>query len=45
MLTVALSVLSLAAAVKAHGHVATVIADGVEYTGGIPYGAPADAGT
>ena len=38
-----LAALSMAVAVKAHGHVAKVIADGVEYSGGIPHGAPADA--
>lgn len=43
MLAAALSVLSMAAAVKAHGHVATIIADGTEYPGGIPSGASADA--
>jgi hypothetical protein len=43
MLTAALSVLSLAAAVKAHGHVATIIVDGTEYPGGIPSGASEDA--
>jgi len=43
MLTTALSVLSLAAAVKAHGHVATIIVDGTEYPGGIPSGASDDA--
>lgn len=39
----AASVLALAGTALAHGHVQTVIADGVEYTGGIPHGAPADA--
>ncbi|VUC35302.1 unnamed protein product [Clonostachys rosea] len=43
MLPVALSVLGLAAAVNAHGHVATVVAGGKEYTGGLPWSAPADA--
>lgn len=43
MLTSAVALLSLAAAVKAHGHVQTIIADGTEYPGGIPHGAPADA--
>ncbi|KAI6780488.1 Polysaccharide monooxygenase Cel61a-like protein [Emericellopsis cladophorae] len=38
-----LSVVALATAVSAHGHVQTVIADGVEYTGGLPHAAPADA--
>jgi cellulase len=37
------TILSLAAAVKAHGHVKTIVADGTEYPGGIPYNAPADA--
>jgi cellulase len=36
MLNRAVTVLSLAAAVSAHGHVATVIADGVEYPGAVP---------
>ena len=43
MFTKVATILSLAAAVKAHGHVQTVIADGTEYSGGIPHGAPADA--
>jgi cellulase len=37
------TILSLAAAVKAHGHVKTIVADGTEYSGGIPHGAPAGA--
>jgi lytic cellulose monooxygenase (C1-hydroxylating) len=43
MLFSAVSLLSLVAAVSAHGHVKTVIADGVSYSGGIPHGAPANA--
>lgn len=43
MLSKILPVVAMAAAVNAHGHVATVIADGTEYSGGIPHGAPADA--
>lgn len=43
MLSKILPVVAMAAAVNAHGHVATVIADGTEYTGGLPHGAPADA--
>jgi cellulase len=39
----AVSAIAFAAAVSAHGHVQTVIADGQTYTGGIPSGAPADA--
>lgn len=39
----AISAIAMATAVKAHGHVQTVIADGTEYSGGIPHGAPADA--
>jgi hypothetical protein len=39
----ALSAIAFAAAVNAHGHVQTVVAEGVTYTGGIPSGAPADA--
>jgi cellulase len=42
MLNRALTVLSLAAAVKAHGHIASVIADGVEYPGAVPGNVPAD---
>jgi lytic cellulose monooxygenase (C1-hydroxylating) len=38
-----ISALALAGGALAHGHVQTVIADGVEYSGGIPHGAPADA--
>ncbi|KEY73176.1 hypothetical protein S7711_04142 [Stachybotrys chartarum IBT 7711] len=37
------SALLLATGVKAHGHVRTVIADGVSYPGGIPHGAPSNA--
>ncbi|KPM43732.1 hypothetical protein AK830_g2776 [Neonectria ditissima] len=33
----------LARSVSGHGHVATIIADGVTYTGGLPWSAPADA--
>ncbi|KAM0346222.1 hypothetical protein ACHAPU_005647 [Fusarium lateritium] len=36
-------VAALAGSVNAHGHVATVVAGGVSYTGGIPHGAPANA--
>jgi hypothetical protein len=43
LFTAAVSALALAAGVNAHGHVATVVADGVTYTGGLPYGAPANA--
>ncbi|ROT39600.1 glycoside hydrolase [Sodiomyces alkalinus F11] len=42
-LAAAVSALSFAAAVSAHGHVQSVTADGVTYSGGIPHGAPADA--
>ena len=43
MFTKVATILSLAAAVKAHGHVQLVIADGTEYPGGIPHGAPENA--
>ncbi|KAF7562293.1 hypothetical protein G7046_g1842 [Stylonectria norvegica] len=33
----------LATSASGHGHVATIIADGVTYTGGIPWSAPTDA--
>jgi hypothetical protein len=39
----AASALAFATGALAHGHVQTVIADGVSYSGGIPHGAPADA--
>jgi hypothetical protein len=39
----AVSALAMATGALAHGHVQSVIADGVTYSGGIPYGAPADA--
>lgn len=43
MLSLALSVLSLVATINAHGHIATIIADGTEYPGGIPSGASPNA--
>lgn len=43
MFTKVAAVLSLVAAVKAHGHVKTIVADGTEYPGGIPFSAPAGA--
>ncbi|KAK1763649.1 glycoside hydrolase, partial [Phialemonium atrogriseum] len=39
----ALSVLSLSAVASAHGHVATIIADGVEYPGAVPGNVPPES--
>lgn len=39
----AISALAFATGALAHGHVQSVIAGGVTYSGGIPHGAPADA--
>ncbi|PKS12555.1 hypothetical protein jhhlp_000763 [Lomentospora prolificans] len=39
----AATILSLAAIVSAHGHVQTIIADGVEYPGAVPGNVPADS--